>query len=233
MRKIAKSVLLLTAATGFAGALDAQTALTTSSQSITAIPAGQTVTQLQTVNSNATTTFNGGITGSGSTYQLTLNTTAKVINHANPSFDGSTVLTTKTLDFGKVSSRGGTTARAFSLFNIGDLNSAGLELYQVTGPNNVLFSSDVSPFLNLAGGSSNSFMVTLNPVNLGVANGVYTFLLRDNAPGTPGGRNYTLTLNVLASVFDPVPEPASWMSMMLGFGLVGTMARRRKPARAA
>ncbi|MEI6485791.1 MAG: choice-of-anchor D domain-containing protein [Sphingomonadales bacterium] len=175
----------------------------------------------------------GGITGSGSTYQLTLNTTAKVINHANPSFDGSTVLTTKTLDFGNVSSRGGTTSRAFSLFNIGDLNSAGLELYQVNGPNNALFSSDVSPFLNLAGGSSNSFMVTLNPVNLGVANGVYTFLLRDNAPGTPGGRNYTLTLNVLASVFDPVPEPASWMSMMLGFGLVGAMARRRKPARAA
>ncbi|WP_303784780.1 PEPxxWA-CTERM sorting domain-containing protein [Sandarakinorhabdus limnophila] len=28
-------------------------------------------------------------------------------------------------------------------------------------------------------------------------------------------------------MFDPVPEPASWMMMMLGFGLVGSIARRR------
>ena len=174
----------------------------------------------------------GGITGAGSNYQLTLSTTANVINYANPSFNGLTVETSRTLDFGTVSSRGGPALLNFSLFNIGDINSAGLELYQINGPANSLFTSTIVPFQNLAGGANNNYSVSLNPLNLGIANGVYTFLFRDYAPGVVGGRNYALTLSLVGSVFDPVPEPATWMTMVLGFGLVGAVARRRAAASA-
>lgn len=165
-------------------------------------------------------------------YTLTVNASATLINHANPSFSGTSVVTTDTLNFGNVSSRGGPVSANFSLFNIGDLNSAGLELYQINGPGNALFSSNISPFLNLAGGNSSQFSVTLNPLTLGLASGVYNFLFRDYAPGVSGGRNFNLTLNVIANVFDPVPEPATWLTMMLGFGLVGSIARRRTAAHA-
>ncbi|WP_156256345.1 PEPxxWA-CTERM sorting domain-containing protein [Sandarakinorhabdus oryzae] len=160
-------------------------------------------------------------------YALTVTASATLLNHASPSFNGSTIETSKTIDFGLVSSRGGPVLQNFQLFNIGDLNSAGLELYQINGPGNSLFTSNISTFLNLAGGGSNNYSVTLNPLNLGIANGIYTFLFRDYAPGVSGGRNYTLTLNLIAQVFDPVPEPATWMSMLFGFGLVGALARRR------
>ncbi len=168
-----------------------------------------------------------GIAGAGSNYQLTLNATANVINHANPSFNGTTVETSKTLDFGTVSSRGGPVLLNFSLFNIGDTNSAGLQLFQIDGPGNALFSSNVSPFLNLAGGAFNNYTVTLNPLTLGAASGLYTLLFRDHAPGVSGVRQYSLNLTLSGTVFDPVPEPGTWMMMMLGFGLVGAVARRR------
>lgn len=170
-----------------------------------------------------------GAVGMRST-NLTYSVTANVINHASPSFNGSTIETSKTLDFGSVSSRGGPVLLNFSLFNIGDANSAGLELYQINGPGNSMFTSNVSTFLNLAGGASNNYSVTLNPLNLGVANGIYTFLFRDYAPGVSGGQNYSLTLNLLGSVYDPVPEPANWAMMLMGFGFVGAMARRRRGA---
>ena len=173
----------------------------------------------------------GGIAGAGSNYQLSLNATANVINYANPSFNGSTVETSKTLNFGTVSSRGGPVSLNFSLFNIGDANSAGLELFQIDGPGNVQFSSNVSPFLNLAGGGFSNYTVNLNPLTLGAANGLYTFLFRDHAPGVSGVRQYSLNLTLAGNVFDPVPEPGTWMMMMLGFGLVGAVARRRAAVR--
>ncbi len=182
-------------------------------------------THSDTFTLNATDVAPGGV--GIRPYSLTVNASSTLINHANPSFSGSTVETSSTLDFGMVSSRGGPVLRNFSLFNIGDFNSAGLELYQINGPDNAQYSSNISPFLNLAGGGSSTFSVSLNPLNLGIASGVYTFLFRDYAPGVSGGRNFNLTMNVIANVFDPVPEPATWMTMLLGFGLVGAIARRR------
>ena len=59
-------------------------------------------------------------------------------------------------------------------------------------------------------------------------NDIFTFNFIDFAPASSvGARSYQLNLAVSGKVFGPVPEPASWMMMMLGFGLVGSIARRR------
>ena len=169
-------------------------------------------------------------------YSLTVNASATVLNHATASFTSVAPLPgapTPTLDFGTISNRAGVATRSFSIFNLGDINTAALELYNVTGPGNLRLSSNISPFLSLAAGQSNSFSVNFNPLDyIGAINGSYRFFLRDNAPGAVGGRNYELTLNVIGNVFDPVPEPGTWLTMLLGFGMVGAVARRRAVVRA-
>lgn len=205
--------------TGSPGSLSFATQVNAANTSITATGAGLT-------SANATTTVVAGNTSNN--YTLAYD----YLKFATPSFRGTSIVTNDTLDFGTISNRAGPVSLNVSLFNIGDINTAGLELYQITGPGNPMFSTSASPFLNLAANASNNFSVTLNPLSLGAASGVYRFFLRDYAPGGVGMRNYELTLNVIGNVFDPVPEPASWLSMMLGFGLVGAMARRRRAARA-
>jgi hypothetical protein len=44
--------------------------------------------------------------------------------------------------------------------------------------------------------------------------------------GGPGGAAGTLTVSTVA----PIPEPATWAMMMIGFGLAGAAIRRRKVA---
>jgi len=43
------------------------------------------------------------------------------------------------------------------------------------------------------------------------------------ANGNPSG----LRVEILSSAYEPVPEPASWTMMIAGFGMVGTILRRR------
>lgn len=200
--------------TGSPGTLSFATQVNAANTSITATGAGLT-------SARATTTAVVGNTSNS--YTLAYD----YLKFATPSFRGTSIVTSDTLDFGTISNRAGPVSLSVSLFNIGDINTAGLELYQITGPGNPLFSTTASPFLNLAANGSTSFSVTLNPLSLGVASGVYRFFLRDYAPGGVGIRNYELTLNVLGNVFDPVPEPGTWMTMLLGFGMVGVIARRR------
>jgi PEP-CTERM motif len=52
------------------------------------------------------------------------------------------------------------------------------------------------------------------------------------AVGTPTGQPPFLLLDGV-SLQAAVPEPATWAMLIVGFGLVGTMARRRKAAVAA
>lgn len=187
-------------------------------------------TNTQIVNGSAVTTgfatsrfVVGSTTQASNQYSVTYD----YLNFANPSFSTGSVVTTSTLNFGTLALNSGQATLNFNISNIGNINSAGLELFQINGPGNALFSSNISPFLDLAGGATSAFTASFNPLNVGLFSGAYTFLFRDHAPGGVGIRNYSLTLNVIGEVFDPVPEPASWMTMLLGFGLVGSIARRR------
>ena len=200
-----------------------------------------TVNFTSSVNNSNTQIINGsGVTTGFATSNFVLGSTTTALNQysvaydylkfATASFNGATTQTTATINFGTLALNSGSASQAFSLFNLGDLNTAGLELYQINSAGSGLFSTNASTFLNLAAGSSNGFTASFNPLNVGLFSGAYTFLFRDYAPGGVGIRNYSLTLNLLGEVFDPVPEPANWTMMMLGFGLVGAIARRRKAA---
>lgn len=197
----------------------------------------------QVSNSNTQITNGSAVTTGFATSQFVVGSTTQAsnqysvaydyLNFANPSFSSASVVTTTTLDFGTLALNSGLATLNFSISNIGNINSAGLELYQINSPGNALFSSTISPFLNLAGGGTSAFTASFNPLNVGLFSGAYTFLFRDYAPGGVGIRNYSLTMNVIGNVFDPVPEPANWMTMLLGFGLTGAIARRRKGSLAA
>jgi hypothetical protein len=64
----------------------------------------------------------------------------------------------------------------------------------------------------------------LDPVYL--AAGLHTITVKGSILG-PGGGAYSGTVNVAP----PVPEPATWAMMLVGFGAVGfAMRRRRRPA---
>ena len=68
----------------------------------------------------------------------------------------------------------------------------------------------------------------LDPVFL--AAGPHTITVKGSiiaGPNAPGGGAYSGTINVAP----PVPEPATWAMMLLGFGAIGfAMRRRRRPA---
>lgn len=62
----------------------------------------------------------------------------------------------------------------------------------------------------------------LDPVFL--AAGMHSVTVNGAAVGTKGGGSYSGTINVAP----PIPEPATWALMLLGFGAVGFVVRRRR-----
>jgi PEP-CTERM motif len=158
-----------------------------------------------------------------------------VINHALPSFDPLTTVQALTLDFGNLALGSGLVTLNFTLANIGDGNSAGLSLVSASSLTSN-FTSSLTSLSNLPGGQSQLFTLSFDPTTLGNFNDMFTFNLIDFAPGVSGGQNYELKLTAIARVYDPevVPEPGTWMMMLLGFGLVGAISRRtRRTAQAA
>lgn len=152
------------------------------------------------------------------------------LNFANPSFATSSTVTSSSLNFGTRALGSGSVALNFAITNIGNINTAGLSLTSISrSTNNGQFSTNISTFTNgLDGGFTNNYTMNFDPLSVGSVNDIFTFTFIDFAPaGSVGGRTYTLTMNVAGDVFDPVPEPGSWMMMLLGFGLVGAVARRR------
>ncbi len=152
------------------------------------------------------------------------------LNFANPSFSTGSTVTSSSLNFGTLLVNSGPALLNFTITNIGNINSAGLSLTSISrSTNNSQLTSTITTFSNgLDGGLSNTYSMTFDPLAVGAVSDIFTFNFIDFAPaGSVGARSYQLNLAVSGNVFDPVPEPASWMFMLLGFGLVGAVARRR------
>lgn len=166
--------------------------------------------------SGAFYTFTGG------TYSVSYD----YLNFAAPSFAANSVVTSLNIDFGTVVVGSGPVTRTFTLYNIGDLNSAGLSLTGITRViNDVAFTTSVSTFTNLAGGSSLQFSVTFDSSTLGGKLEKFRLSLADFVPqASVGGRDYELEL--IVSAMSAVPEPQTWAMMIIGFGMVGASARR-------
>jgi hypothetical protein len=163
----------------------------------------------------------------GSTYSLAYD----YLNFAQPSFNGSTVQSALTIDFGTLVLNSGSSTINFTLYNIGNQNSAGFDVISVTPENgNPLFSTTLAPFTNsVAGGASRSFSATFDPNTLGGQIDKLRIIARDSAADVGNGigaREYVLELSLAGLV--ALPDPATWMTMIAGFGLVGGVMRRRR-----
>ena len=168
----------------------------------------------------------GGTTAANNQYSVAYD----YLNFASPSFSTGSTVTSSSLNFGTLLINGGLATLNFSITNIGNINSAGLSLTSISrSTNNSQLTSNITTFSNgLDGGLTNNYSMTFDPLAVGAVNDIFTFNFIDFAPaGSVGARSYQLNLAVSGNVFDPVPEPASWMFMLLGFGLVGAVARRR------
>ena len=168
----------------------------------------------------------GGTTAANNQYSVAYD----YLNFANPSFSTGSTVTSSSLNFGTLLVNSGPALLNFTITNIGNINSAGLSLTSISrSTNNSQLTSTITTFSNgLDGGLSNTYSMTFDPLAVGAVSDIFTFNFIDFAPaGSVGARSYQLNLAVSGNVFDPVPEPASWMFMLLGFGLVGGIARRR------
>lgn len=181
-------------------------------------------------NGSNVTTGNGDATvarTAGASYQLVYS----YLNFASPSFNGSTVQTGLTLNFGTRNLNSAPVTINFSLFNIGNANSAGFDLISVTPTNsNPLFTTTLAPFTNsVAGGSSRNFSATFAPTILGAQVESWRLRLRDSAADVGAGlgaRDYEMVVDAISMVL--LPEPGTWATMIIGFGLVGATMRRRR-----
>ena len=168
----------------------------------------------------------GGTTAANNQYSVAYD----YLNFANPSFSTGSTVTSSSLNFGTLLVNSGPALLNFTITNIGNINSAGLSLTSISrSTNNSQLTSNITTFSNgLDGGLTNNYSMTFDPLAVGAVSDIFTFNFIDFAPaGSVGARSYQLNLAVSGNVFDPVPEPASWMFMLLGFGLVGAVARRR------
>ncbi len=177
----------------------------------------------------------GGATTASNIYSITYD----YLNFANPSFNGSANQTALALDFGTLFQNSAPVTLNFTLYNIGNINSAGLSLTSIgRSTNNLNFTTTATTFTNgLDGGNSLNYAMTFNPSVLGMVSDIFTFVLKDYAPGGVGTREYQLAASVAANVITappaPAPEPTTWAMFVLGFGLVGAGLRRRRDKQAA
>ena len=184
--------------------------------------------------SRATSGTANGLFSFGSANQASnvYSITYDYVNFANPSFAGATTTIETTLDFGTLIQNRASKTLNFSLFNIGNINSAGLSLTSITRQtNDANFTSSLTTFTNgLDAGTGRDYSAIFAPTTQGMANEMFTMVFGDFAVGGVGARFYQLQLRAKANVIaEPmgVPEPATWAMMILGFGLVGATMRSR------
>ena len=170
----------------------------------------------------------GSATPASNVYSITYDH----VNFANPSFNGASTIIDATLDFGTLVQNRAPVSLNFSLFNIGNINTAGLSLTSITRQtNDANFTSNLTSFTNgLDAGNRRDYSAIFAPTTQGMATEMFTLVFGDFAAGGIGARFYQLQLRARANVIaEPmgVPEPATWTMMILGFGLVGATMRSR------
>lgn len=167
----------------------------------------------------------------GATYSIAYD----YLNFSKASFNGSTVQSALTLDFGTRVLNSGPVTLNFSIYNIGNNNSAGLDLLSVTSQtSNPLFTTTLNPFVDLAGGAVRSFSATFDPSSLGSTTKRLSLTFKDSANDTGAGlgaRETVMDLYLIALAV--LPEPGSWATMIIGFGFIGGSMRRRRAEVAA
>jgi autotransporter-associated beta strand protein len=132
--------------------------------------------------------------------------TMSVLDHAIGSFSETSTLTTLDLNFGTLTQGTGTTSQSFSIFNrpgnLGANWTASLDLDSVSSAGVPgVFSTTLSPFLNLASGSSNTFSLSMFTTTTGSFSGTYSLSLSDE--NLPGATTQSLSLTVRGSVVSP------------------------------
>jgi autotransporter-associated beta strand protein len=129
-----------------------------------------------------------------------------VLDHAIGSFSQASTLTTLDVNFGTLTQGTGTSSQNFSIFNrpgnLGANWTASLDLDSVSSAGVPgVFSTTLSPFLNLASGSSNTFSLSMFTTTTGSFSGTYSLSLSDE--NLPGATTQSLSLTVRGSVVSP------------------------------
>jgi hypothetical protein len=118
--------------------------------------------------------------------------------------------------------------------------AGGFDILSASGTVNGVAISGLAP-LNPAGFNTDNVYFAADPIltssGLGWTTAIGTGNLWGNSPGSyslyefDGNSYYIATTGTLST--NAVPEPATWALLMIGFGMVGVAARRRKAIVAA
>jgi|CXWL01.1.fsa_nt_gi N-acetylglucosaminyldiphosphoundecaprenol N-acetyl-beta-D-mannosaminyltransferase len=110
-----------------------------------------------------------------------------------------------------------------SLGSVFGINSLETRLYSGTSINSGMPGGMLLATSSIFSGTGTGFdgtVAVISPITLG--SGSYTLSVMGNVSGTSGG-SYTGTLNI-----SPVPEIAEWAMLVLGLGMMGLIAARRR-----
>jgi len=165
---------------------------------------GSANTHALSVNTSSPGSQAGSITVAATSSQasaptFTQNVTMGVVDHAIGSFAAATTVTSLDIDFGTLTQGSGTSSRNFSVFNragtLGSSWTAKLDLDSVSASGSPgVFATTLSPFANLASGSSRTYSLSMFTATSGSFSGSY--LLRLSDEDLPGATSQTISLTV-------------------------------------